>query len=442
MQRPDPVRPDTTDKPPYRIPPMADIAAAAGTTGLTAVSTFSGCGGSCLGLKWAGFDVRWASEFVPAAAEVYRLNHPGVPVDGRDIRDVTAAEILDAAGLQPGELDLLEGSPPCASFSTAGRREKHWGQVKKYSDTAQRTDDLFYEYARLLRDLQPRAFVAENVSGLVKGKAKGYFKLILGELRDCGYRVGARVLDAQWLGVPQRRQRLIFVGIRNDVGVEPPFPSPLPYRYTVADALPWIVGYRFDTSGQFTKRDIEVGSEPAPAITVSGGLAHYHHRVTGPEPTIRGRRGPQFTDATYPVDEPSPTMLATNPEQTRFTIDAPEPPTDEELAAVSIERFAIAEDHARLNRGERKRYTNSAIARADEPSPTVTARGGCLSAASVMLAHEPRKFTIGEVRRICGFPDDFKLTGTYAQQWERLGRSVPPPMMRAVAAGIADALRR
>ena len=77
------------------------------------------------------------------------------------------------------------------SFSTAGKREAGWGKVKAYSDTQQRTDDLFFEYARLLEGIRPRVFVAENVSGLVKGTAKGYFKLVLAALRECGYRVEA-----------------------------------------------------------------------------------------------------------------------------------------------------------------------------------------------------------------------------------------------------------
>ena len=114
--------------------------------------------------------------------------------------------ILKAIGLKAGEIDAMEGSPPCASFSTAGKREKHWGKAKKYSDTVQRTDDLFFEYVRLIDGLKPRAFVAENVSGLVKGVAKGWFLEILAKLKACGYRVECRLLDAQWLGVPQARQ--------------------------------------------------------------------------------------------------------------------------------------------------------------------------------------------------------------------------------------------
>src|SRR5438552_3554823 len=192
-------------KPPYRVPTMAEIGAIP-FSGLRAVSTFSGTGGSCLGLRMAGFRVLMASEFVPAARECYEVNFPGTPIDPRDIREVRPEQIMERLGLAPGELDLLEGSPPCSSFSTAGQINKKWGKTGQYSEgQAQRTDDLFFEYARLLRGLQPKVFIAENVSGLVKGVSKGYFMDIRESLRSCGYVVGAQVLDAQWLGVPQMR---------------------------------------------------------------------------------------------------------------------------------------------------------------------------------------------------------------------------------------------
>ena len=233
--------------------------------------------------------------------------------------------------MQPGELDLFDGSPPCASFSTAGKREAGWGKVKKYSDKSQRTDDLFFEYTRLLQGLQPKVFVAENVSGLVKGTAKGYFLEILRALKACGYRVSCRVIDAQWLGVPQSRQRTIFIGVREDLGLDPVHPKPLPYRYSVREALPWIDSAMRDDRGAF------------------------------------GNGGPI-------TDKPAPTVLA--------------------------DSVGTHWMHA---------------------SKT-----------------EKRKFTIAELRRICAFPDDFILTGTYAQQWERLGRAVPPVMMSHIAATIRD----
>src|SRR5258708_35166425 len=207
-------------------------------TGHTVVSTFSGAGGSSLGYRMAGFKVVWANEFIEAARETYRANFPETILDGRDIRAVTPDDILSAIGLSVGELDVFDGSPPCAAFSVAGKGSTNWGKARAYSDGAtQRVDDLFFEYARLLRGLQPRVFVAENVAGLVRGKAKGYFKLILAELKACGYRVEARLVNAAYLGVAQRRVRVIFIGVRDDLQLAPVFPKPLPYEYTVRDAI-------------------------------------------------------------------------------------------------------------------------------------------------------------------------------------------------------------
>ena len=223
-------------KPPYRVPSMAEIEALP-WNGYKVASTFSGCGGSCLGYRMAGYRVVYANEFIEEAQRTYKANHPKSFLDIRDIRQVKPEDVLEKAGVDRGELDLFDGSPPCSAFSTAGKREAGWGQVKAYSDKAQRVDDLFFEYVRLIDGIRPKVFVAENVSGLVKGAAKGYFKRILAALREPGYRVSCRVLDAQWLGVPQMRQRTIFVGVRDDLGLDPVHPSPLPYRYTVGEAV-------------------------------------------------------------------------------------------------------------------------------------------------------------------------------------------------------------
>ena len=231
-------------KPEYKIPSMKEIQNIK-WNGFNVVSTFSGGGGSCLGYEMAGYRVLWANEFVPEAQNTYRLNHPSTYLDTRDIREVTGESILQQIKLKKGEIDLFDGSPPCCAFSTAGSKEKGWGQIRKYSDTKQRVDDLFFEYSRLIKELQPKTFIAENVSGLVKGKAKGYFKLILKSLEDCGYEVSARLLNSQWLGVPQKRERIIFCGVRNDLvkkyDVHPKHPVPLPYYYVLKDVLKDVV---------------------------------------------------------------------------------------------------------------------------------------------------------------------------------------------------------
>ncbi|MFL9998728.1 DNA cytosine methyltransferase [Paraburkholderia sediminicola] len=270
--------PVCADKPPYCVPSMDQIRALP-WNGYKVATTFAGGGGSSTGYRMAGFKVIWANEIVPIARDSYAANMgEDTILDVRDIRQVEPDEILAATGLRAGELDLFDGSPPCVSFSTAGRREKNWGKVTQSHDIRQRHDDLFFEYARLLGGLQPKVFVAENVSGLIKGTAKGYFLDILAALKARGYRVEARLLDAQWLGVPQARQRLIFVGVREDIGLLPAFPKPLPYRYSVREALPWIDEAVHDTSGLFSIGNVT--DRPCPTVTLNA--AHYRvHRISG-----------------------------------------------------------------------------------------------------------------------------------------------------------------
>lgn len=340
-------------KPPYHIPLLRDLAS--GKDGLVAVSTFSGCGGSSLGLRWAGFDVRWANEFIPSAAAAYRANHLGY-VNCDDVRDLDAETILREANID-GAIDLLEGSPPCAAFSLCGRRQKAWGESKTYSDGAQQTtDDLVFQFARLVAELMPRAFVMENVPGLAVGAALGYFLRLLSQIRATGYVASARVLDAQWLGAPQARRRLFLVGFREQATAERfSWPAPLPYTYSIQEAL----------------------------------------RTLPPE----------------------------------------------DVSHVSIDRYAIGAEWARLREGEQSaRYFNLVRTHRRRPCPTITQTAGSLSAAGVTHFAEPRKFTTAELKRLAGFPDDFHLPGSYRQQAERIGRAVPPPMMRAVATAVHAAI--
>lgn len=206
--------------------------------GITSSRHSQGGGGSCLGYRMAGFRVLYANEFVEEAQKTYRANHRSTYLDCRDIRTVTADDILDIIGLKRGELDLFDGSPPCCAFSTAGKREDGWGQIREYSDgKMQQAEDLFYEYIRILNGLQPKTFIAENVSGLVKGTAIGYFKDFIREMKKCGYRVKAQLLNAKWLGCPQSRERVIFMGVREDLQMDPVYPKPHKKIVTIGDAF-------------------------------------------------------------------------------------------------------------------------------------------------------------------------------------------------------------
>lgn len=200
----------------YKIPTLEDIKKI--PQQFEFISLFAGGGGSSTGYRMAGGNCLVANEFVPEAAKTYRTNYPDTVVIERDIRSITPEDLLKASGKNKYELDLLDGSPPCSAFSTLGAKEKGWGKTKKYSDTKQKNvEDLFYEYVRMVEGIMPRVFIAENVAGLTKGKAKGYLNDILRRLKALDYRVEARLMNAKNLGVPQSRTRLIIIGARDDL---------------------------------------------------------------------------------------------------------------------------------------------------------------------------------------------------------------------------------
>ncbi len=172
----------------------------------TVISTFAGGGGSSLGYSMAGYKELLAVEIDNNAVETLRLNFPDLPIYHGDIGKLSVEECMELAGLtEPGQLDVLDGSPPCQGFSTAGKR--------KMSDNR---NQLFREYVRLLKGLQPKVFIMENVSGMVKGKMKIIFAEILRELKASGYEVKAWLLNAKYFYVPQSRERMIFIGVRQD----------------------------------------------------------------------------------------------------------------------------------------------------------------------------------------------------------------------------------
>jgi len=425
-----------SDKPPFE-PLMMAAVNAAPLTGLTHVSTFSGGGGSCMGFRLAGFTTLWANDLEAHARDCYRANLTS-PIDGRDIRQVTAADILTAIGLAAGELDVFEGSPPCTAFSTAGKRAKGWGQTKDHAGHVQsNVEDLFFDWLRLVDGLRPRTFVAENVAGLVKGVAKGYFKDILRQMKALGYRTEARVLDAQWLGVPQQRSRVIFIGLRDDLDVMLRWPAPWTYQYSVRDALPWIGRVIHDTSGLYGAGDVT--DRPSPAITIGvNSINSLHFKVNDlalPPSRTPGSYGVQEINP----DRPCPTVTIGSPgNDLAVTIEGANGfnghrgrSPDAVMQTVQAGRLNVITGRV----GSHFKRTDVSVER---PLNTVQ----CSDPAQTRYEVGPdrRKFTIDELKRICSFPDDYVMSGSYAQQWARLGNSVPPLMAKAIGEAVRDAL--
>lgn len=188
--------------------------------GLKVMSCFHCGGGSTMGYKLCGYEVLGGVEIDPKMMAVYKKNHSpkySFLMGVQDFNKIPPSEI-------PSELfnlDILDGSPPCSSFSMAGSREKAWGESKKFTEgqAEQVLDDLFFEFIKIANILKPKVVVAENVKGLLQGKAKGYVKMIVKQFNESGYDVQLFLLNSAFMGVPQKRERTFFVARRKDLNL-------------------------------------------------------------------------------------------------------------------------------------------------------------------------------------------------------------------------------
>jgi len=187
--------------------------------GVKVMSTFACGGGSSMGYKRAGCEVIAANDIDPEMAWHYKLNiNPKhyflCPINELLTKDLPA-ELF--------ELDILDGSPPCSTFSMAGSREKAWGKEKHFREgqAKQVLSDLFFDYLDLVYRLRPKVAIAENVKGMLIGNAKGYTKMVMARFKEIGYRPQLFLLNGADCGVPQKRERVFFVAIRDDIEAPP-----------------------------------------------------------------------------------------------------------------------------------------------------------------------------------------------------------------------------
>lgn len=190
------------------------------SNGLKVFGTFICGGGSTMGYKLAGFEHLGGVEIDPPIADVYRTNHKPLHLYNEDIRVFNGRDNLPP---ELYDLDILDGSPPCSSFSMAGSREKAWGKEKQFREgqAVQTLDDLVFVYCETIKKLQPKVFLLENVKGIIQGNAKAYSKKIVKTMTEAGYVVQVFLLNAASMGVPQKRERVFFIGHRKELGFNP-----------------------------------------------------------------------------------------------------------------------------------------------------------------------------------------------------------------------------
>lgn len=347
----------------------------------TVVSTFAGGGGSSTGYRLAGGNIIFVNEFVEDAVKSYKKNYPETPVIDQDIRKINRGKdnvikTFQQHGINQYELDILDGSPPCVTFSTstAGRgKEKMAKKNVIYSDTKQsRIGFLIHDYVFMANVMQPKVCIIENVQGIARSPV---FNHAIDRLKRYGYIISYKKLSSSDYATPQKRERLFTlavrpdiaqkVGIRNSDDLEKVFPVPSNTTVTVRQALS---GLTIDPQ----ERDMLL---------------------------TKARK-----DSLYEIMK----RLPFNPKKHTRIIDIiPDWKTDFNLTRLCW----------------------------DLPATTITATGA-QGRGGLCHPEENRLLTINELKRLMGVPDDFHLTGTFEQKAERLGRMVPPLMMQAIAESV------
>lgn len=185
------------------------------TNGLKVFSCFACGGGSTMGYKLAGCEVLGCCDIDPQMNEVYVENHHPKYNYLMDIRDFNKLNDLPK---ELYELDILDGSPPCTTFSIIGKREKTWGVKKKFREgqKEQTLDDLLFVFIETVGKLRPKVAIMENVQGLLQGKATVYVDKVYDEFAKIGYKVKHWLLKSETMGVPQTRHRVFFIATRLD----------------------------------------------------------------------------------------------------------------------------------------------------------------------------------------------------------------------------------
>lgn len=356
----------------------------------TVVSTFAGGGGSSTGYKLAGGNILVANEVNQTAAETYSANYPGTPVANMDIRKITrrggrqyVLDFFKEYGVEFEGLDIFDGSPPCTTFSTAsagkGKDKIERKNIKHANADQSRIGMLIHDYIYLVNCLHPRVFIMENV---VPSKNSPVFKDAIDRVKKYGYVIGWDSVFATDCGVPQKRERLITIGVRPDVAKSAGIKS-------FQDIL-----------------SIYPKTNPSP-ITVRQALEG----------------------------------LTINPEEEEILLDSCRLNSSYEiLQHIPKDQSRHLKIQNVYPEWAERFNSEFTLIRAgwDTPSPTLTCRGQQLGIGGIHHPHLDRKFSIDEMKRIMSLPDDFILKGTFNDKAERIGNMVPPLMTAQIAQIVND----
>jgi len=328
---------------------------------MTIISLFSGCGGLDLGFEKAGFTVPIANEFDKTIWETFEINHPSTKLIKGDIRNIKEEDF-------PDNIDGIIGGPPCQSWSEAG--------ALRGIDDAR--GQLFYEYIRILKDKQPKFFLAENVSGMLTNRHSEAVKNIVSMFEECGYDVSITLVNAKDYGVAQERKRVFYIGFRKDLGIDFKFP----------------VGSTVENEQKITLRDIIWDLQDTAVPTLD-----------------RNRHNPDaINNNEYFTGSYSPIFMSRNRvknwDEQAFTVQASGRQC--QLHPQAPKMIKVGHNDCRFVEGQEHLY---------------------------------RRMTVREVARVQGFPDEFKFIYTNVDDaYKMIGNAVPVNLAYEIAMAIKSAL--
>lgn len=375
---------------------------------LTSIDLFCGAGGIAEGFKQAGYTCLYGNDIMPEAIETFALNHPQAVADCRSVELVEPAEIRQRLGLQPGELDVLVGGPPCQGFSINAPE-------RFLSDPRNK---LFRHYERFLEEFQPKAFLFENVPGLLSLADGKVFRQIVKLFTQLGYHVTAKILFAAHYGVPQERWRLIILGSKNgDV------PHPLPTHYATGRA-----NFRGGKTMTFHLSELDAQGL-LPAITVKDAISDLPRLEMGEGAEEVGYTVEAVSD--YAAQMRSRTGVTFNHYAAK-------------LSKVNAERMKHVKPggswrdipHDLLPKGMQRARKSDHTKRYGRLHPEGLA-GTVLTKCdphwgTVFLPDQDRTLTVREAARFQSFPDSYRFLGSRVSQYELVGNAVPVLMARAI----------
>ena len=325
------------------------------------ISLFSGCGGLDLGFERAGFDITVANEFDKNIWETFKVNHPNTKLIEGDIRNIKEEDF-------PSEVDGIIGGPPCQSWSEAG-------SLKGIEDDRGK---LFYEYIRILKNKQPKFFLAENVSGMLADRHSEAVQNILAMFKECGYDVSLTLVNAKDYGVAQERKRVFYIGFRKDLNINVIFPK----------------GSTEDDDKKITLRDIIWDLQDS-AVPSAEKNKHNPNAINNNE---------------YFTGDYSPIFMSRNRvkgwDEQAFTVQASGRQC--QIHPQAPKMIKVGKNDCRFVEGKENLY---------------------------------RRMTIREVARVQGFPDSFKFIYENTNDaYKMIGNAVPVNLAYEVASAIKKAL--